>query len=123
MQNPRFSLRSAVIGYTIAIVFTFNGLLTSVIDSGLAAGGNPFAILCLNANGQPPSPGQIDHGMKCSCSLSCCCASGQISRTWHEIEPIRPVATAALASDQPAIMLRGFLADHGNRPRPPPLLV
>jgi hypothetical protein len=123
MGNPRFSLRSAVIGYAIAIVFAFNGVLTSVIDAGSVAGGNPFAILCLNSNGQPQLPGQADHGMKCSCSLSCCCASGEINRASHEIDLVGPVAVAELSPDRPERGLRDFLADHRNRPRPPPALL
>ena len=34
-MQPRFKLRHAVIGYIVALVFTFNGLLTSVIDATL----------------------------------------------------------------------------------------
>ena len=133
MGNPRFSFRSAMVGYTIAIVFAFNGLLTSVIDASLAAGGNPFAITCLGAQSQGQEsqgqesqgqlPGQRDNSAKCSCSLSCCCASSELNRAWHEIDAIRPVAVAELTPDRPEHGLRDFLADHRNRPRPPPALL
>ena len=119
MKNSRFSLRAAIIGYTVAVAFAFNGLLTSVIDAGFAAGSSPFAILCLSANGQPQVPGQGDHGAQCSCTLSCCCATGSPERASHG--NAYPSAAIALAQAGVAQEAWNFPADGLHRLRSPPL--
>jgi hypothetical protein len=119
MKNSRFSLRAAILGYTVAVAFAFNGLLTSVIDASLAAGGSPFAILCLNANGQPPLPGPGDHGVQCSCTLSCCCATGNAERA--SSGNVYASAAIVLAQAGNAQQVRNFLADGLHRLRSPPV--
>jgi hypothetical protein len=119
MKNSRFSLRAAVLGYTVAVAFAFNGLLTSVIDASLAAGGSPFAILCLGANGQPQAPGQSDHSTQCSCTLSCCCVTGNAERA--SSGNVYPSAAIALAQAGNAQQARSFLTDGLHRLRSPPV--
>jgi hypothetical protein len=118
MKNSRFRLRAAIIGYTVAVAFAFNGLLASVIDASLAAGGSPFAILCLGANGQPQIPGQSDHGAQCSCTLSCCCATGSPERASHG--NVYPSAAIVLAQAGLAQEAWNFLGDGLHRLRSPP---
>jgi hypothetical protein len=118
MKNSRFSLRAAIIGYTVAVAFAFNGLLTSVIDAGFATGSSPFAILCLSANGQPQLPGQSYHGSQCSCTLSCCCANGSPERVSHgNVCPSEVIALAQAGIEQEAW---NFLVDGLHRLRSPP---
>jgi hypothetical protein len=121
MKNSRFSPRAAIIGYTVAVAFAFNGLLASVVDAGLAAGGSPFAILCLNANGQPQVPGQSDHSAQCSCTLSCCCATGNAERA--SSGNVYPSAVIALAQAGLAQQAWNFLAYGLHHLRSPPASV
>lgn len=124
-MEPRFKLRHAVVGYVVALVFAFNGLLTSVIDAGVASSGSAFALItCLGgqAPGQVPGqlPGQSDHASKCSCNLSCCCAGGSLARNADEIDVDYPVASAAILQRAPSLIERDFRADHPLHLRSPP---
>lgn len=121
-MKPRFKLRHAVVGYVVALVFAFNGLLTSVIDASVASGGSSFALItCLG--GQVPgqqAPGQSDHGSKCSCNLSCCCGNGSLARNGSEIDIRYPVASTAFLRRAHTPAVRDFLADHPLHLRSPP---
>jgi hypothetical protein len=99
-MQSRFKLRHAVVGCIVALVFTFNGLLTSVIDAGLATGGGSFALItCLGGQipGQPgqPLPGQSDHANTCGCVLSCC-AGGSLARNGSDIDIRYPALSIAV---------------------------
>ena len=124
-MQPRFKLRHAVIGYVVALVFAFNGLLTSVIDATLASGGTSFAfITCLGGQipGQPGQqlPGQSDHATKCSCSLNCCCASGALARKGSDVDVRYPaVAVAVLRHVYPPVA-RDMRVGHPLHLRSPP---
>ncbi|MGV3634010.1 MAG: hypothetical protein ACO1NY_06635 [Pseudorhodoplanes sp.] len=126
-MKPRFKLRHAVVGYVVALVFAFNGLLTSVIDASIASGGSSFALItCLG--GQVPgqqapgqqSPAQSDHASKCSCNLSCCCANGALARNGSEVDIQYPAVTTAFLQLEHAPVVRDFRTDHPLHLRSPP---
>ena len=120
MNTSRFSLRAAIIGYAVATVFALNGLLTGIIESAIAAGGSELAIItCLGAGGPNSLPGQRDHSAKCSCSLSCCCAAGDVSRASQQIR-FRPSSGAGLAAGAISQPSRDLLADRLYHLRSPP---
>jgi hypothetical protein len=124
-MKPRFKLRHAVVGYLVALVFAFNGLLTSVIDASVASGGSSFALItCLG--GQVPGqqlPGQSDHANKCSCNLSCCCGNGSLARSGSEIDIQYPAVSIAFLRRAHAPAVRDFRADHPLHLRSPPAVI
>jgi hypothetical protein len=121
-MKPRFKLRHAVVGYVVALVFAFNGLLASVIDASMASGGSPFALItCLGgpAPGQQ-IPGQSDHAAKCSCNLSCCCASGSLARNGSEVDIQYPAVGTAFLQRAHAPVVRDLRTGHPLHLRSPP---
>ena len=121
-MQPRFKLRHAVVGYIVALVFAFNGFLTSVIDATVASGGDLFALItCLGgvAPGQQ-LPSQSDHAGKCSCNLSCCCASGALARNGGAIDVHYPAVSTAFLRRARTLIARDFRADHPLHLRSPP---
>lgn len=127
-MQPRFKLRHAVVGYIVALVFAFNGLLTGVIDATVASGGESFALItCLGGQGQGQAPGQqlpgqSDHASKCSCSLNCCCASGSLARNESEIDLQYPAVSTAFLQRSHAPIVRDFRTDHPLHLRSPPTI-
>jgi hypothetical protein len=119
-MQPRFKLRHAVVGYIVALVFAFNGLLTSVIDASIASGGSSFALITCLGGQVPGQPGQSDHASKCSCSLSSCCCAGALARNADGTEVDYPVASAAVLQRTPNLIERDFRADHPLHLRSPP---
>lgn len=124
-MQPRFKLRHAVIGYIVALVFTFNALLTSVIDASLATGGGSFALItCLGGQipGQPgqPVPGQSDHANTCGCVLSCCCASGALARNGSVIDIRYPALSIAVLHRAHTPIATDIRPDHPLHLRSPP---
>lgn len=121
MGQARFQIGRAVIGYVVALVFTFNGLLETVIDANMASGGNSFALItCLGGEGTGNLPGQSERAMKCSCSLSCCCANDALSRNSTESDVAYPIASAEHHEAVPVAMTRDFRADYPLHLRSPP---
>ena len=121
MGQARFQIGRAVIGYVVAITFAFNGLLETVIDANMASGGNSFALItCLGGEGTGNLPGQSERAMKCSCSLSCCCANDAVARTSTESDVAYRVSGAEPLSTAPVAITRDFRADHPLHLRSPP---
>lgn len=124
MHRSRFQFRHAVVGYLVALVFAFHGLLTGLIDARVAASGNAFAIItCLGGETPGQSPGQGSHTAKCLCSLSCCSASGLAACNSSEIDISYPVASAAALRRTPIQVVRDFRADHPLHLRSPPAVI
>jgi hypothetical protein len=128
-MKPRFKLRHAVVGYVVALVFAFNGLLASVIDASMASGGSSFALItCLGgpAPGQQVPgqqvPGQSDHAAKCSCNLNCCCASGSLARNGSEIDIQYPALSTAFLQRAHAPVVRDLRTGHPLHLRSPPAI-
>jgi hypothetical protein len=128
-MQSRFQLRHAVTGYIVALVFAFNGLLTSVIDASVASGGGSFALItCLG--GQVPGqrvpgqqlPGQSDHASKCSCNLSGCCTGGSLSRNGSDIDVHYPTVSTAFLQRSHAPIARDVRPDHPLHLRSPPAM-
>jgi hypothetical protein len=120
-QKSRFTLRHAIVGYSVALVFALNGLLASVVDTSLAAGGNSFAVVtCLGGEAPGSLPGQSDHAAKCSCSLSCCCAGGAQARNSSDTEVLYSAAKTALHHAVRTAMVRDSRADRLLHLRSPP---
>jgi hypothetical protein len=118
-ENPRFKLRHAIVGYTVALVLALNGLLASVIDASVAASGSSLAIVTC-VGGETPLPGQSDHASKCSCSLSCCCAGGSLARNSNDIDVQDRAASAAILDAARTPIVRDFRAGHPPHLRSPP---
>lgn len=119
-MQSRFKLRHAVVGYIVALVFAFNGLLTSVIDASIASGGSSFAVVTCLGSQAPGQPGQTDHSIKCSCSLSCCCAGGALARDTNGTDFDYPVMSTAYQQRAHTPVVRNFRADHPVHLRSPP---
>jgi hypothetical protein len=121
MGQSRFKLRHAVVGYVVALVFAFNGLLAGVIDASVASGGGSLSIItCLGGETQGQVPGPDGHAAKCLCSLSCCCAGGVAGRTSGETDISYPVANGAVLRRSAIQIVRDFRADHPLHVRSPP---
>lgn len=123
-MQSRFKLRHAVVGYIVALVFTFNGLLTSVIDASLATGDGSFALItCLGGQipGQPgqPLPGQSDHANTCGCVLSCC-AGGPLARNGSDIDIRYPALSIAVLHRAHTPIATDIRPDHPPHLRSPP---
>jgi hypothetical protein len=121
-MQQRFRLRHAVIGYVVALVFGFNGLLTSVTDATSASGGASFALItCLGGQGPGQQwPGQVDHANTCSCNLTSCCTSGTLARNGNEID-LQYSAVSITKLQYPHTRIsRDLSADHPLHLRSPP---
>jgi hypothetical protein len=119
-MQPRFKPRHAVVGYVIALVFAFNGLAAVISDTSFAAGGSAFArITCLGGERPAQLPGQPDHAVTCSCTLSCCCA-GSLARNANATKIGYPVADATGPRSMPGSLLRDVRTDRPLHLRSPP---
>ena len=119
-MKARFKFRHAAVGYIVALVFAFNGLLTSVIDATIATGGGSFALITCLGGQAPGQPGQTDHVGKCACSLSSCCCAGSLARNADEVDVVYALASTAAVQRAPTLIERDFRADHPLHLRSPP---